>query len=410
MKTVIALFGRAEDERDVCSRLRADGHEVSGYAPAPDEAAARDAHVVVIDQPTASLLEGPWASLSEICREKPVLCFAQAEAVRVAARRWGAYYVGETPRTVSEIALLIGRARAAGPLTRPSLSRQMMIGEGRAMLKLRRTLQTLAVAPHLDVLLHGEPGSGRRTFARALHLETRHGGAFLETSDLKVIDATIQGGRPATVYLGEVSRLSSSQQARLSRSLGVPRSTLAPTRFVAAVSGDLARRAVLDNVAVQPHLLARFPATLEVPALRERLEDLPLLTACLLGRAARLQRVPAPKLSADAVLALKRSAWPGNVRQLEHMLTRALPLAKNGIVEACRLSADAEVPRSPFCLPPEGVNLLELEREVLRQALRLARGNRTRAAALLGLTRDQVRYRLSKLDAGTNGRDGTRVE
>lgn len=410
MKTVVALLGQAEDERDVCDRLRKDGYEVSGYLPSPDDAALRDADVVVIDQPqTGSLLESPWLTLADICREKPVLCFAPADATRVTARRWGAYYVGETPRTVSDIALLIGRARAAGHLTRPSLSRQMMIGEGRAMLKLRRVLQTLAVTPSVDVLLQGEPGSGRRTFARALHLESRLGGVFLETTDPKVIDATIHCGRPTTVYLGDLSRVTATQQGRLFRGLGMLRDVSAPTRFVAALTESSAKKAALGGAHLLPSLLARFHATVHVPPLRERLEDLPLLAVCLLGRAARLQRVRAPKLSADAVSALKADHWCGNVRQLEDTLTQALQLAHNGIVEACHLTLDAEVHRSPFRLPPEGVNLLELEREVLLQALRLAHGNRTRAAALLGLTRDQVRYRLSKLDVETNGGEGTRV-
>lgn len=408
MKTVVALLGQAEDERDVCDRLRKDGFEVSGYAPAPDDAAVRDADVVVIDQPqTGSLLEGPWLGLADICREKPVLCFAPAEATRTAARRWGAYYVGETPRTVSDIALLVGRARAAAPLTRPSISRQILIGEGRAMLKLRRALQTLAVTPNLNVLLQGEPGSGRRTFARALHLETRLGGVFVETTDPKLIDPSIHEGRPTTVYLGDLSRVPSSQHARLFRCLGMPRDTSTPTRFVAALAEDSAKKAALGSGDLLPSLLARFQAIVHVPSLRERLEDLPLLAVCLLGRAARLQRVRAPKLSADAVSALKADLWRGNVRQLENTLTRALQLAKGGVVEACHLSPDPELPRVSYRLPPEGVNLLELEREVLLQALRLARGNRTRAAALLGLTRDQVRYRLSKLDAETN--DGERV-
>jgi DNA-binding NtrC family response regulator len=414
VKTVIALFGQADDEREVCERLREDGYDVSGYARTPDESAVRAADIVVIDQPpTESLAQDPWRVFADICLEKPVILFTSCEGSRHLGRRWGAYYVGETPRAVGDVAFLIGRARSAALATRPSPSQKAMVGEGRAMLRLRCALHALALAPTTDLLLRGEPGSGKRTFARALHVETFPSGAFVETNDPKIIDLAIQSGNAATLFLGDLTRWSNAQQARMLRSLRAPRSTSVPLRFVAVVDSEATTERAADDAVSRAALLQHFQATVEIPPLRARREDLPLLAVCLLGRVARERGLRTPKLSADAVAALRAQEWPGNIRQLESALSRALELAKDGVVDVAHLNVDSSAATAmsapAFRLPPDGLNLLALERDVLLQALQLARGNRTRAAALLGLTRDQVRYRLSKLAAEGSFRDGIRV-
>jgi two-component system, NtrC family, response regulator AtoC len=108
-------------------------------------------------------------------------------------------------------------------------------------------------------------------------------------------------------------------------------------------------------------------------------------------------------VSAAAVTILKSYGWPGNVRELRNMVERAVLLAEGnrlevkdfGALKAGHVAADA------FDLPPGGVNLEELEKDLVAQALRRVGGNQTKAAALLGLNRDQIRYRVEKFGLST---------
>ena len=129
-----------------------------------------------------------------------------------------------------------------------------------------------------------------------------------------------------------------------------------------------------------------------MPPLRERRDDLPLLLKHFAGDRA---------VSPTARSALLAYDWPGNVRELQGVIVRALTLAGDGPIELAHLpeaiALVGEANRAtPFELPPEGVNLEEVERDLIRQALTLAQGNKAQAARLLGLSRHTLLYRLEK--------------
>jgi DNA-binding NtrC family response regulator len=297
-------------------------------------------------------------------------------------------------RTMFERAL-----KSASPdASERSAPAELMVGSSAAMTHLRNVMQKLLASPHTSLLLKGEPGSGKRTFARALHAAGGHISELLELNEpkqLEMLRRETAARGPTTVYLGDLTRISAPVQSRLQRLLDARPSREAPTRFVAAVTGDL--DSALRGGDLRPALLNRFSVTLHIPPLRERLDDIHVLSQHLAADIAREHGLEPPQLSPDVLRVLGQRTWPGNVTELRNAL-------ETGILQAHEqpLLPEHLPSREPsavkFRLPASGLDLRALEREVLTQALRLARGNRTRAASLLGLTRDQVRYRLSKLD------------
>jgi DNA-binding NtrC family response regulator len=298
-------------------------------------------------------------------------------------------------RTTFERALQ-GAAPGASARSAPV---ELMVGQSPAVLHLRNVMQKLLASPQTSVLLKGEPGSGKRTFARALHAAGGHAAELVELNEPKQLETLRrEARRPTSVYLGDLTRISAPLQSKLQRLLEARPSSEAPMRFIAAVTGDL--DSALRGGDLRPALLNRFSVTLNIPPLRERLEDIPVLSQHLAADIARERGLEPPRLSPEVLRVLGQLTWPGNITELRNALETGILQAHDQPLRPEHLPS-REPDAVKFRLPASGLDLRALEREVLTQALRLARGNRTRAASLLGLTRDQVRYRLSKLDEGT---------
>jgi transcriptional regulator with GAF, ATPase, and Fis domain len=134
-----------------------------------------------------------------------------------------------------------------------------------------------------------------------------------------------------------------------------------------------------------------------LPPLRERKGDVPLLAKYYVDRFNREFRKRVRGLSAGATEVLEHYGWPGNVRELKNAIERAMLLVEGDLLEPEHFTTlTRTVAATQFRLPPEGVNLDEVERQLLMQALERANGNQTQAAQLLGINRDQVRYRIEK--------------
>lgn len=279
-----------------------------------------------------------------------------------------------------------------------STAGEIMVGSSAAMLHLRSVMQKLLASPHTSLLLKGEPGSGKRTFARALHVAGGRVGELVELNDpkqLEMLRRETAARGPTTVYLGDLTRISAPVQSKLQRLLEARPPSETPTRFIAAVTGDV--ESALRGGDLRPALLNRFSVTLNIAPLRERLDDIDVLSQHLAADIAREHGLEPPQLSPEVLRVLGQRTWPGNVTELRNALETGILQAHDQPLRPEHLPS-REPSAVKFRLPASGLDLRALEREVLTQALRLARGNRTRAASLLGLTRDQVRYRLSKLE------------
>jgi two-component system response regulator PilR (NtrC family) len=141
---------------------------------------------------------------------------------------------------------------------------------------------------------------------------------------------------------------------------------------------------------------------LRVPSLRERPEDLQELAEAVLRRLGRRMKIPPPTLSKDAMNAFESYAFPGNVRELENILERAITLSTSGEISAAdiqlrRSSGDAPATPGAQASAALGDHLEDIERDAIRKALEQSRYNKTAAAKILGMSFRALRYRIKKL-------------
>jgi DNA-binding NtrC family response regulator len=289
-------------------------------------------------------------------------------------------------------------------------SEHALIGESPVVRRLLKAAKVVA-ATDVNVLLLGESGSGKEVLARSLHRwSPRATGGFVvvhctgldEAPDLPEICERGQGH--GTLFLDEVAELTPRGQSGLLRCLDAleqPRGAGPVLRVVAATAQDLGelveqgrfRRDLYHRLCVVP---------LELPPLRERASDIPMLIEHFLHAAACEHGLEEPSVRANAMRLLKRYDWPGNLRELRNLCERLVILLPGAAVTPGNLPAEVRTAEAPeeagfgFRLPPTGIDLSELEGEAIRQALDLAHGNKSRAARLLGLSRDTFLYRLRK--------------
>lgn len=255
------------------------------------------------------------------------------------------------------------------------------------------------------VLVTGESGAGKELLARLVHgASPRTALPFTllscVTLDAAAAEAALAHG--GTVVLDEVAALSFEDQGRLLLLLEKPRSA----RVIGISNRDLPTLVLRGTLRADLYYrLDVFP--LRMPALRERREDLvPLADLLLRQHALRLGR-PALRLSGGALSALAAHAFPGNVRELGNVLERAAIRARAPVIEAAELGlgpALADTSQFPSALPLE---LSQLERLAIAEALRRSGGNRTHAARLLGLGLRTLRQKLNGPVArgGSSSRD-----
>ncbi len=283
---------------------------------------------------------------------------------------------------------------------------QGLIGEAPSFRRLLNAARLVA-ATDASVLIIGEAGTGKESLAREIHrLGDRRHQSFqvlpvtgMTADDLvAALDHAWSGARGGSLYLDEVAELPSLAQARLLYWLAGPGGAV---RLMAATRQDLWERVRAGSFREDLYYrLAVVP--LELPPLRERVQDIPLLLEHFLALAAATHGLAAPRFSLTAQRQLRRYPWPGNAREARNFCERMVilcpgeDLGPENLPWEIRRGEWETTEGSSFKLPAGGINLQDLEIDCIRQALALAGGNKSRAARLLGLTRDTLLYRLEK--------------
>ncbi|HYP97081.1 MAG TPA: helix-turn-helix domain-containing protein [Polyangiaceae bacterium] len=282
-----------------------------------------------------------------------------------------------------------------------------IVGASTAMSRVRIGLNRLSHRSQAAVLILGEAGSGRRHCARALHLETYPDGEFFELDDptqiyeleRRLMTPRQRAATPSSVGLTVYVRELPESPARIQEKVGqLLREKSLPLRLIVSSREPLSSQVVRQG-RLRSELLLAFPNELRLPRLAERESDVCELARHFAQVASRKTGTAPLAFSAAALSRLQSHSWPENVVELCALVDRLAREDRAGQVEATDLSElDARASGINFHLPPTGLDLAELERDLLTQALAMSAHNQTRAASLLGLTRDQMRYRLAKFE------------
>jgi two-component system response regulator AtoC len=357
----------------------------------------------------------------------------------VEAMKLGAFHFANKPFNLDEIAAMVARALETTRLRREvkhlrdnearPYSLRAIVGESDTMEALRQLVAKVAASPASTVLLTGESGTGKDLVAKTIHYSSARAarpfmnitcsalpeqlleselfgherGAFTDARLQK--RGLLESADGGTVFLDEIGEMVPALQAKLLRFLeeksfkrvGGAGDIRVDVRVVAATNRNLEEQVAKGGF--RSDLYYRLNVLpIRLPALREHADDVPALVSFFMDAFNSEFKKRITGISAKATTLLKTYGWPGNVRELRNVVERAMLLAEGPQLEAHdfgALTAGAQG-GDPFELPAAGVDLEELERSLVVQALRRSGGNQTKAAALLGINRDQIRYRIEK--------------
>jgi two-component system response regulator PilR (NtrC family) len=348
------------------------------------------------------------------------------------------------------------RQSTSTPSSAADVCLQRLVGNSPAIRQVRDRIVKVArsMAP---VLICGESGTGKELTAQALHASSHRGSGPLVAVNCSAIPENLleteffgvkkgaytganadregyfQAARGGTLFLDEIGDLPLSMQSKLLRAIqerclrpvGGTLEESVDVRIISATHRNLARE--VQEGRFRQDLYYRLNVIeIDIPPLRERREDLPVLCDALLARIAQESGLPVPRLTPVLLEQLARHPLPGNVRELENLLHRAVALSEGGELSLDSVDTtpaifdplDPEItPTVPGVLPPSAsaatpTPLSELpsdlqghldrqERDILIQALQETGFNRTAAAAKLGISLRQIRYRIARLNIET---------
>jgi len=356
----------------------------------------------------------------------------------VEAIKHGAYHYLNKPFNLDDVAATVEKALETSRLRREvralrtSASREYsfdaIIGDSPTMHRVKHLLTRVADSPASTVLLTGETGTGKDLAAKAIHYNSARAvkpfvnitcsalpeqlleselfgherGAFTDARQQKRgLFETADGG---TVFLDEIGEMTIGLQSKLLRFLeektfkrvGGLADIRVDVRVVAATNRNLEEE--VKGGKFREDLFYRLQVMpISLPPLRERKPDIPLLIRYYIDRYNGEFRKRVRGVTDDAAGLLENYRWPGNVRELRNAIERAMLLVdREWLVAEDFASLTRHAIPAGFRLPPEGVNLEEVEKQLLVQALERSHGNQTHAGQLLGINRDQVRYRIEK--------------
>jgi DNA-binding NtrC family response regulator len=304
--------------------------------------------------------------------------------------------------------------------------------------KMQEVLATIErVAPtNSTVLLGGESGVGKDLIARAIHEKSRRAsGPFIKINSTAIPENLLESelfgyekgaftgattSKPGkfeladkgTLFLDEIGDVPPATQVKLLRvlqerdfeRLGGTKTIKVDVRLIAATNRDL--REALEQGTFREDLYYRLNVVpIDIAPLRQRKEDIPELVNLFISRFDQDSAKKITGISPEAVQVLVNYYWPGNVRELQNIIERACALSKGRVLEASDIHLDSRPAKtdSAGTFLPEGMTLERWEDEMILEALRRANGNKSLAARLLGLSRNALRYRLSKIGIADEG-------
>jgi DNA-binding NtrC family response regulator len=333
-----------------------------------------------------------------------------------------------TARTRRQIVTLTSDRRSTSAL-------QAIVGSSAAIEQVRTTIGRLAVSDTTTVLVEGESGSGKEVVARAIHFQGARAerpflqlncaalpehlleselfgherGAFTDAHTQK--RGLFESAEGGSVMLDEIGDLPAGGQAKLLRLLenktfrrvGGVQELRCDVRVIAATNVDLEER--VSEGRFRSDLFFRLNVVrIVVPALRDHLDDIPTLAAHFIARFNQEMKRQVHGVSAPAMEMLRSYHWPGNVRELRNVMERAFILHAGAeeirpehLTPELRKAGGAKKPEKIVPnITEEGLVLDDVEKKLIGEAMERASGNQSKAARLLGVSRDTLRYRLKK--------------
>jgi DNA-binding NtrC family response regulator len=311
-----------------------------------------------------------------------------------------------------------------------------LIGESEAMQLVFSTIQKVAASKFSSVLLQGESGTGKDLVARTIHsFSDRSEAVFLDINCSAFPDTLLESelfghekgaftgaqaqkkglfemAENGTIYLDEIGDMPLSLQGKLLKAIetkcfrrvgGTAEITI-DSRIIAATNKDL--KAEVAAGRFRNDLFYRLQVIpIHIPPLRERRGDIPGLVNFFIGKFNEEFKRTVKGISPEAMEVLKNHAWPGNVRELKNIIERVLILETSECIEVedlpPELTKTEQVETGGSLLdsfPSGGLSLDDVERQLILKALDAADGNQTKAAELLGISRDTLRYRIQKFE------------
>ncbi len=444
MPTVLVVDDEQLIRWSLSERLTADGCTIleAGTAREALDRFGPDVDLVLLDYrlPDSDGLR-VLKKMKALQPDVPVILLTAFSSIETAveAMKQGAYHYANKPFNLDEIALVVAKALETTALRREvrqlrasrsepyALSR--IVGDAPAMQHLRALLQRIASSPASTVLLTGESGTGKDLAAKIIHYNSDRAsrpfmnitcsalpeslleselfgherGAFTDARQQKT--GLLESGEGGTIFLDEIGEMVPALQAKLLRFLeeksfkrvGGAADIRVDVRVVAATNRDLedavAQGKFRDDLYYRLNVMQ-----VHLPPLRDHASDIPQLVAFYIDMFNREFRKQVRGASPAALELLRGYRWPGNIRELRNAVERAMLLADGDWLEPedFPMAVSKRSTGGHYDLPDEGIVLEQVERELVMQALTRTGWNHTKAAALLGLNRDQIRYRIEK--------------